>query len=105
MEALDLAEDQREALLAEAIHLVEHAVALVLRGLGPSGFDLMTAIEEGAVFRAPDHFVIGLGGLGVGVDQGLADAPAFFLQVVETFFHLGPLGGHFRGRFGSRSRR
>jgi hypothetical protein len=65
LEALNLSKDQGEALLAEAIHLGEHAVAIFLRGGGPSGFDLVTPVEQGSIFRTPDHFVIGLGGLWV----------------------------------------
>jgi hypothetical protein len=65
LEALNLSKDQGEALLAEAVHLGEHAVAIFLRGGGPSGFDLVTPVEQRSVFRAPDHFVIGLSGFRV----------------------------------------
>ena len=59
----------------------------------------MSAVEQGSVFRTPDHFVIGLGGLRVRLEQGLTYPTSFFLQVVEAFLHLGPLGGHLRRGF------
>jgi hypothetical protein len=42
---LDFTQDQGEALLAEAIHLGEHSVTFIVWCGGPSGFDLMTAVE------------------------------------------------------------
>lgn len=85
---IDFCQKHPDALFTQTIDLGEHALALVIGGGRPSGFNLVTTLDQLAVFWKLRNNLHGLGAFRVALNECLANASAFFLQIVVAFLLL-----------------